>query len=56
MPLGDVRIPSVPGLGGDMGKTGARRRTGDADEVLAGGALNLSAGVLSFAFQWLVTM
>ena len=29
---------------------------GDADEVLAGGALNLAAGELSFALQWLIAV
>lgn len=40
----------------DVGETGARRRIGDADEVVAAGALNLPAGELRFAFQRLIAV
>ncbi len=40
----------------DVGETRTRRRIGDADEVVAGGALNLAAGELRFAFQRLVAV
>jgi hypothetical protein len=39
-----------------MRETGARRRIGDANQVLAGGALNLPAGVNRFALQRLVAV
>jgi hypothetical protein len=37
-------------------ETCARRRIGDANQVLAGRALNLPAGINGFALQWLVAM
>jgi hypothetical protein len=39
-----------------MGETSARRRIGNADEVVAGRALNLPAGVARIALQRLITM
>jgi hypothetical protein len=39
-----------------MSETSARRRIGDADEVVAGRALNLPAGELRFTFQRLVAV
>ena len=39
-----------------MSETGARRRIGNADEMLARGTLNLPTGELRFAFQRLVAM
>lgn len=51
-----MRIPSVSGLGLHVGETRARRGIGNSDKVLAGGALNLSAGVAGVAFQRLITM
>jgi hypothetical protein len=39
-----------------MGETGARRRIWDADEVVAGRALDLPAGELRLALQRLVAV
>jgi hypothetical protein len=39
-----------------VSKSHAGRWIGDADEVLAGRTLNLAAGKLRFALQWLVAM
>jgi hypothetical protein len=39
-----------------MGESGARRRIGDADEVLARRALNLPAGEMSLALQRLIAV
>jgi len=39
-----------------MGEAGARWRTGDADEMLAGRALDLPSGMARIALQRLVTM
>jgi hypothetical protein len=49
-------VPSVPRLGRDMGEPGARRRIRDANEMLTGRALNLSAGEMDFALQRLVAV
>ena len=51
-----MRIPGVAGFRLHMGETGARWRIGNADEVLAGGALNLPAGVARVALQRLITI
>ena len=40
----------------DLGETGSRRRIGDADEMLAGRALNLPPGVARVAFQRLIAV
>jgi hypothetical protein len=48
-----------PGLAGfrlDMGKTGARRWIGNADEDIAGRTLDLPARELGLTFQWLITV
>jgi len=39
-----------------MGESGARRWIGNTNQMLAAGALNLPTGILSFAFQGLVTV
>ncbi len=39
-----------------MSETGSGGWIGDADEVLAGGALNLAAGELRLALQWLIAV
>jgi hypothetical protein len=39
-----------------MGEPGTRRRIGNADEMLAGRALNLPASVAWVAFQRLITV
>jgi hypothetical protein len=39
-----------------MGETGTRWRTGDADEMLAGGTLNLPPSVAGIALQRLVAV
>jgi hypothetical protein len=50
------RVPSVAGLRLDASETGSRRRVGDADEVLAGWALNLPASVARVALQRLIAV
>jgi hypothetical protein len=49
-------IPGAAGFRLDMRETGALRRIGDADEMLAGRALNLPAGVAQVALQRLITV
>jgi hypothetical protein len=51
-----VRVPSPPGFGLHLGETGARRRIGYADEMLAGGTLNLTPRVARLALQRLITV
>ena len=51
-----MRGPGLAGFRRHMGEPGARRRIGNADEVLAGRALNLPAGELRFALQRLVAV
>ena len=51
-----MRVPGVPGLRLHMGETGARRRTGNADEMLAAGTLNLPASVARIALQRLIAV
>ncbi len=48
--------PSLAGFRLHMSEAGARRRIGDADEVLATGTLDLASGELGFALQWLVAV
>jgi hypothetical protein len=48
--------PSLAGLWIDMSKTGARRRTGNTDEMLAGRTLDLASGVARVALQRLVAV
>jgi len=40
----------------DVRETGARRRTGNTDEMLAGRTLNLPAGVARIALQRLIAV
>ena len=51
-----MRVPRAAGFRLHVGETGARRRIRNANEVLAGRALNLAAGVAGIARQWLITM
>ena len=51
-----MRGPSLAGFRLDVGEAGARRRIGDADEMLASRALNLPSGVARVALQRLVTV
>ena len=51
-----MRVPGAAGLRLDMGETGARRRIGDANEHIAGRTLDLPAGKLRFALQWLIAV
>jgi hypothetical protein len=44
-----MRIPGAAGFRLDVGETGAGGRVRDADEMLAGWALNLSPGVTRVA-------
>jgi hypothetical protein len=49
-------VPGAAGFRFDMGESGAGRRIGNADEVLAGGTLNLPARVTGLAGQGLITV
>jgi hypothetical protein len=51
-----VRGPGLAGFRLDLGETGAWRRIRDADEDIAGRALDLPAGELWFALQRLVAV
>ena len=51
-----MRDPSLAGFWLDMGEAGARRRIGNADQMIASRALNLPAGVAGIAFQRLIAM
>jgi len=51
-----MRVPGAPGLRLDVGETGARGRIGNANEMLAGRALNLPTGEMHFALQRLVAV
>ena len=48
--------PSLAMLRLDVGEPGARRRIGDADQDLAGRALNLPPSKLGFALQRLIAV
>ena len=50
------RVPSVAGLRLDAREAGAGRRAGNADEVLAAGALYLPASMARVALQRLVAV
>ena len=54
--LGRVRVPSAAGLRLDVGEASAGRRTGNANQVIAAGTLNLPARVAGIAFQRLVAV
>jgi hypothetical protein len=51
-----VRVPGTAGFRLDMGEAGARRRVGDADEMLAGRALDLASRVARVARERLITV
>jgi len=51
-----MRVPGVAGLRLDVGEPGAGGRTGNADQMLAAGALNLPARVARVALQRLVAV
>jgi hypothetical protein len=51
-----MRGPSLAGFRLDMGEAGARRRIGNADEMVASRALNLPARVARIALQMLVAV
>lgn len=51
-----MRIPCVAGFRLHVGETGARGWIGNADEMLATGALNLPPGVARVALQRLITV
>ena len=54
--LGRMCVPGAAGFRLDLGETGARRRIGNPDEMLAGRALNLPSGELRFALERLVAV
>ena len=51
-----MRGPSLAGFRVDMGEAGARRRIGNANEMVAFRALNLPARMAGIALQRLVTV
>jgi hypothetical protein len=51
-----VRVPSAAGFRLDVGETGARRRIGDADEMLTGRALDLASGMARVARKRLIAV
>jgi hypothetical protein len=51
-----MRVPSAAGFRLDVRETGARRRIGDADEMLAGRALDLTSGVARVARKRLIAV
>ena len=51
-----MRGPSLAGFRVDMGEARARRRIGNADEMVASRALNLPARVAGIALQRLVAV
>ena len=51
-----IGIPGATGLGLDMGETGAGGRIGNANEVLAGGALDLAPRVAGITGQRLIAV
>ena len=51
-----MRRPSLAGLRLDVRETSTRRRVGDADQMIAGGTLNLPAGVARIALQRLIAV
>jgi hypothetical protein len=51
-----MRVPSLAGFRLYVGEAGARRRIGNADQNLAGRALNLPAGELRFTLQRLIAV
>jgi hypothetical protein len=51
-----MRGPGLARFRLDVSETGARRRVRDADQMVAGGTLNLPAGMARIALQRLVAM
>jgi hypothetical protein len=51
-----MRVPSATGFRLDVSETGARRRIGDADEMLAGRALDLASGMARVARERLIAV
>jgi len=51
-----MRGPGLTGFRLDVGETSAGRRTGNADEMLAGRTLNLPASVAWIALQRLIAV
>jgi hypothetical protein len=51
-----MRCPSLAGFRLHLGETGACGRIGNADEMLAGGTLNLPSGVTWIALQRLIAV
>jgi hypothetical protein len=51
-----MRGPSLAVFRLDVGETGARRRIGNADKMVAGRALDLPPGELRFTLQRLVAV
>jgi hypothetical protein len=51
-----MRHPRLAGFRVDMRETAARRGAGNANQVLAGGALNLAPCVATIALQRLIAM
>ena len=51
-----MRGPGLAGFRVDVGEARARRRIGNADEMVASRALNLPARVAGIAFQGLVAV
>ena len=54
--LGNMGGPGLAGFRVDVGEARARRWIGNADEMVASGALNLPARVAGIAFQGLVAV
>ena len=53
---GHEGVPGFAALAGHARETGARRRIGNVDQVIAGRALDLPSGMLHAAFQMLLAM
>jgi hypothetical protein len=51
-----MRVPGVAGFGLDVRESRSRRRARDADEMLAGRALDLPPGIARIALQRLITV
>ena len=51
-----MRVPGTAGFRLDVGETGARRRIGDTDEMLAGRALDLASGMARVARERLIAV
>ena len=54
--LGQMRVPGVAGFRLHVGEPGARWGIGNADEMLAGRALNFAAGKLFIALEMLLAL